>query len=225
MTCAQARLLISPYLDGVAPSSQMRVLSDHMGECKSCAQEYASLRLTQNAVASLGRKQPPPELALRLRVLVSHQAATSRRSPWTALALRLEHVAEAFMVPATAGALSAVLMFGFLIGIFALPASLQASGDDVPTRLYTPPQLMLSPFAGSFAADSDDSLVVEALVDEEGRVQDYRIISAPRDYEMSRMVPNLENMLIFTVFHPARAFGRPTSGRAILSFSKISVEG
>jgi hypothetical protein len=32
-------------------------------------------------------------------------------------------------------------------------------------------------------------------------------------------------MLIFTVFHPATAFGRPTSGRAVLSFSKMTVKG
>jgi hypothetical protein len=31
--------------------------------------------------------------------------------------------------------------------------------------------------------------------------------------------------LIFTTFRPATNLGRPTAGRAVLSFSKISVRG
>jgi hypothetical protein len=225
MTCSEARLLISPYLDGVVPSQQMREFSEHMKDCRACAQEYRMLRMTQNAVAGLGRKALPPELGLRLRVMVSQEAALRRRPVWAALQLRLEHALRAFMVPATAGALSAIVIFGLLIGMFALPAPLRASNDDVPTKLYTPPQLVLSPFAGSFSSDSDDAVVIEALVDEDGRVQDYRIISAPASFVREKMVSRLENMLIFTVFQPARAFGRPTSGRAIISFSRISVQG
>jgi len=218
-------MLISPYLDGVAPSQQMRQLSDHIQDCRACAREYAMLRMTQNAVAGLGRKQLPPELGLRLRVMISQQAAMRRRSPWAALQMRVENAFQAFMVPATAGAVSAIVMFGLLIGMFAIPAPLRASNNDVPTKLYTPPQLVLSPFAGSLTSDSDDAVVVEALVDESGRVQDYRIISAPANFVPSKMVSRLENLLIFTVFQPARAFGRPTSGRAIISFSRISVRG
>ena len=70
-----------------------------------------------------------------------------------------------------------------------------------------------------------DALVVEAFVSESGRVQDYRILSAPQGYEKAKLGSRLENILIFTVFQPARAFGRPTTGRAVLSFSRISVKG
>jgi hypothetical protein len=224
MTCSDVRLLISPYLDGVASSQQMRHFSDHIQDCSACAREYRMLRMTQNAVAGLGRKQLPPDLGLKLRVMVSQQAAMRRRSAWAVLQMRVEQLFQAFMVPATAGALSAVVVFGLLIGMFAIPAPLRASGNDVPTKLYTPPELVLSPFAGSFTSDSDDAVIVEALVDEEGRVQDYRIISAPANVP-SKMISRLENMLIFTVFQPARAFGRPTSGHAIISFSRISVRG
>jgi len=225
MTCSEARVLISPYLDGVAPSQQMRQLCDHMKDCGACARQYSMLRMTQNAVAGLGRKQLPPELGLRLRVMASQQAALHRRPAWAALWMRTQQVVESFMVPATAGAVTAVLMFGLLIGMFAIPAPLRASSADVPTKLYTPPQLEISPFASSFSSDTDDAVVVEALVDESGRVQDYRIISAPANFVPSKMISRLENMLIFTVFEPARAFGRPTSGRAIISFSRISVRG
>jgi hypothetical protein len=35
----------------------------------------------------------------------------------------------------------------------------------------------------------------------------------------------VKNMLIFTTFRPATSMGRPTSGRAVLSFSRVSVKG
>ena len=59
--------------------------------------------------------------------------------------------------------------------------------------------------------------------DADGRVQDYRILSGGDNGE--GVLAELKNMLIFTTFHPATSFGRPTAGRAILTFSKIQVKG
>jgi hypothetical protein len=66
-------------------------------------------------------------------------------------------------------------------------------------------------------------LVIEAEVDANGRVEDYHILSQPDDAKA--VLPQLKNMLIFTTFRPALSMGRPTTGRAVLSFSKISVKG
>ncbi len=217
MKCAEARVLFSPYLDGVLNGRQMRDLGEHLADCKPCSGEYALLGRTQQAVASLGRKKAPPELELKLRVALSQ--ARTRPSPLAGLQVRLENALHAFMVPATAGMLSAIVFFGLLIGFFVIPTA----GNDVPTILYTPPTLAMSPFSVNMEAVNTDSIVVEAYVDANGRVQDYRILSAPNDARSLK--PELENMLIFTVFHPATAFGRPTSGRAVLSFSNISVKG
>ena len=65
-----------------------------------------------------------------------------RISPWESLKFRFEEAMRAFMVPATAGILSAVVFFGLLIGFFVLPAQT----NDVPTMLYTPPELATRPF-------------------------------------------------------------------------------
>jgi hypothetical protein len=72
-------------------------------------------------------------------------------------------------------------------------------------------------------AASGDALVVEAYVGPDGRVQDYRILSAPDNAQA--ILPELKNMLIFTTFHPATSFGQPTAGRVVLSFSKVQVKG
>jgi len=220
MNCLQARLLFSPYLDGVLTGRQMQDLGNHLAQCKVCNQEYGLLGETQRSVSSLGRQQAPPELALKLRIALSHEAARARSRSFAGLQVRMENLLRAFMVPATAGVLSAVVFFGLLIGLFALPVQ---ANNDVPTMLYTPPVLAQSPFSSGMERINADSIVVEAYIDANGRVQDYRILSSPK--ETDEIKPQLENMLIFTTFRPATAFGQPTSGRAVLSFSKINVKG
>ncbi len=147
----------------------------------------------------------------------------ARRPRYEGVLVRLENTLNAFMVPATAGLVSAVLFFGLLLGFFALPAQLRASSGDVPLMLYTGPQLERSAFGTSLGSMGDEALVIEAYVDANGRVEDYRILSQPD--EAKAVLPQLKNLLIFTTFHPALSMGRPTTGTAVLSFSKISVKG
>jgi hypothetical protein len=221
MTCKKTKTLMSPYLDGRVTGTQMQSVAQHLSHCAECNREFSALRGTQHLVAGLGRKQAPPELQLRIRLALSREAAHSPRRRFEALRDELEHTLNSFAVPATAGVVSAVVFFGLLMGFFALPEQLEASNDAVPTLLYTPPVLDSSPFALSTGTGS---LMVEAVVDTNGRVQDYRIISAP-SAETREVLPQLKNMLIFTVFRPATAFGKPTTGRVVLSFSKINVKG
>jgi hypothetical protein len=223
MKCAEIKRLFSPYLDGQVSGTEMRMLTRHMEQCAGCAREYAATQRTQQLLASLGRKKAPADLALKLRVAISREAALARRPRYEGVLVRLENTLNAFMVPATAGLVSAVLFFGLLLGFFALPAQLRASSGDVPLMLYTGPQLERSAFGTSLGSMGDEALVIEAYVDANGRVQDYRILSQPD--EAKAVLPQLKNLLIFTTFHPALSMGRPTTGTAVLSFSKISVKG
>jgi hypothetical protein len=196
-------------------------MNEHLRDCIECAARFASIQRTQSLVNTLGRKVPPPELNLKLRVALSQEMANSRRSRWEALRVRWENAFNATMVPATAGVVSTLIIFGLLIS-FLYPAQVHAA-NDVPTMLYTPAELQSSPFEMSMGAGSADSLVVEAYVGPDGRVQDYRILSAPEDAQA--VLPELKNILIFTTFHPATAFGQPTASRVVLTFSKVLVRG
>lgn len=222
MNCGEVKELFSPYLDGQVSGVEMNALHRHMKGCADCAREYVALQRTQQALARLGPKKAPADLALKLRVAISREVARSRRSPLEGFLVRLENAVNAFMVPATAGLVSAVLIFGILLGFFALPGQLQAS-SDVPLMLYTAPQLEQSAFGTSFSSIGDDSVVIEAYVDASGRVQDYRILSQPDD--LKSILPEVKKILIFTTFRPALSMGRPTAGRAVISFSKINVKG
>ncbi len=221
MKCSVAQKLMSLYVDGEVTRSQLAHVDEHLHSCGECAALYASIRQTQTLVASLGRKAAPPEMALRLRVAISQEIASAGSSRWDALRVRWENAFDAIMVPATAGLVTTMIVFGLLISLI-YPGQVRAS-NDVPTMLYTPAELKFTPFEWSVGANSADSLVVEAYVGPDGRVQDYRILSAPEDAQA--ILPELKNMLIFTTFHPATAFGQPTASRVILSFSKVQVKG
>src|SRR5271165_4020071 len=151
MNCGESRRLFSPYLDGQVSGAEMRMLSRHMEECSLCAREYAGLRRTQQLLAGLGPAKAPADLPLKLRVAISQQTERARRWRVQGMLVRLENGLNAFMVPATAGLVSAVLIFGLLLGFFALPGQLQASSGDVPLMLYTAtePQLEQSAFGTS----------------------------------------------------------------------------
>jgi len=176
MRCREARALFSPYLDGAVTGTQMHGLQGHLASCAPCHRKYQSLRQTQQLLLSVGRPKAPSDLGLKLRLAISREAAQAKRPPLQGLAVRLENALRAFMVPATAGFLTALLLFGIAMAYFIVPAPVEAKNDDVPlVMVNTAPVLQQSVF-NSLTIDAD-SLVIEADVDANGRVQDYRILS------------------------------------------------
>ncbi|MFZ0290464.1 MAG: anti-sigma factor [Candidatus Sulfotelmatobacter sp.] len=222
MQCAQARELFSPYLDGAVTGTEMRTLREHIDACAACSREYTLLRKTQQLLTSAGRPNVPADLGLKLRLAISREAAQTRRPRFEGLRVRLENSLEASMVPATAGLACAVLIFGLVAAILAIPGQLQANNEDVPLVLNTGPELQQTSF-GTMSSINAESLVIEAYVDSRGRVEDYKILSDPGASQ--ELLPQVKRMLIFTTFRPAMSMGHPISSRAVLSFSRISVRG
>ena len=223
MKCTEAMELLSPYLDGAVTGTEMQGLQRHLDGCAACMREYRLLRQTQQLLMNVGRVQVPRDLGLKLRLAISREAAEGRRPRYEGLRLRLENIVNAFMVPATAGLVCAVLIFGLVTAILAMPGEVQANTQDVPLVLNTGPVLQESVFGTNLSSINADSLVIEAYVDKNGRVQDYKILSDPG--ESQELLPQVKRMLIFTTFRPAMSMGRAIPSRAVLSFSRISVQG
>lgn len=222
LQCPQARRLFSPYLDGAVTGTEMLALQNHLAGCAECSEHYEGLRRTQQLLTSVARPKVPGDLGLKLRLAISREVAEAKRARFEGLMVRLENALQAFMVPVTAGFLSAVIIFGIAMVYFVAPSSLKADNDVPLVMVNTAPELQPSTF-GMMDSIDDDSLVIEAYVDANGRVQDYRILS---DSDKSKSVlPEVKQMLIFTTFRPALSMGRPTPSRAVLSFSKINVKG
>jgi hypothetical protein len=223
LQCPEAKRWLSPYLDGAVTGTEMLALERHLSDCAACDRRYRSLRETQRLLMNVGRPKVPADLGLKLRLAISREVAQAKRAPFEGLMVRLENGFEAFMVPATAGFLSALIIFGIAMVYFVAPSSLRANNDVPLVMVNTAPQLQQSAFGMTLDTINADSLVIEAYVDENGRVQDYRILSDSE--ESKEVLPQVKRMLIFTTFRPALSMGRPTPSRAVLSFSRISVRG
>jgi len=223
LQCLQAKQLFSPYLDGAVTGTEMLALQNHFAGCSACHGEYQALRRTQQLLVNVGRPRIPADLGLKLRLAISREAAHARRSRFEGLMVRLDNALQAFMVPAAAGFVSALILFGIAMVYFVAPSSLDAHNDVPLVMVNTGPELQPSSLGLSMDTIDDDSLVIEASIDANGRIQDYRILSDSNDSK--EVLPKVKQMLIFTTFRPALSMGRPTPSRAVLSFSKISVKG
>jgi Putative zinc-finger len=219
MRCTEARPLFSSYLDGAVSGAEMHEVSGHLRECADCQSDYGRLENARTMISSLGRRQPPSDLALKIKVALSREIAQSRRGILQGYMVRLENTFNSFMFPATAGLLSAIVFFGALIALL-VPAQVSAY-DDVPSSFYTPPRLQLSEYPEP-QLNLDSPVVIETYVDATGRVENYRIISGRDDEEIRAQ---LNRALLFTIFAPAQSFGRAVPGKAIMSFSHINVKG
>jgi hypothetical protein len=68
----------------------------------------------------------------------------------------------------------------------------------------------------------DTAIIVEASVDNTGRVYDYSIVSGPQDGAVRIQV---ERQLLGSVYKPASVFGSPVRSRVVVTFSGISIRG
>lgn len=244
--CKSTRDRFSAYLDGALTGVSMQQVAAHLESCAECRHEFAGWRAMQSALGDLGPAKAPPELALKLRVALSREQSRTTRQTLARWQVRWQNTVAPFLLRASAGLASAVLLLGtaaVLVGAFATPEPVEAR-DAAPSAATSPRflySMVASSTPGAYAplavgerevsahasvrpgtVENASPVVVEAFVNRSGRVYDYRIISGP-DTPASRA--HIENLLLFSVFEPARVFGEPVRGVAVLYFSGISVQG
>jgi Putative zinc-finger len=223
--CEAIREKFTEYLDSRLNGHEMQRIGAHLESCRRCAAEWASHRQMQSSLAALGPVKEPADMLLRIRIAISHERARSRQSRFDSWNLVWKNTVGPFLLQAAAGLASAMLLLGtvtVLATMFTHPQ--QVSAMDEPLGDATAPRLIcLSPGAEiSPLSDASGPVVVEAYVNGEGEVYDYRIVSGPTDAATRSQV---EDMLVGSKFEPARFFGQPVRGLAVLSFSGISVRG
>lgn len=224
--CSSIRAKFSEYLDSRLSGREMQLIGAHVEACEACALEWNSMRKLQESLAALGPVQEPEDMLLRIRVAVSQERARSRQSVFHGWDVAWKNTVGPFLLQAGAGFASAVLLLGsiiVLVTMFAQPQMAQASKDE-PLGNPTAPRLVsLSSGAGdNQIGDFSGPVVVEVYVNGEGSMYDYRIVSGPND---AATRSELENLLLTSHFEPARFFGQPVRGLAVLSFSGVSVRG
>jgi hypothetical protein len=222
--CQKCRSLFSAYLDGAVSGKQMQKIAKHLETCPACAREFSALRAMQRSLASLGPAKAPADLGLKLRLAISHEQAR-RKSNWLdTLSLKWDNAIRPMLVQVSAGFAGAVILvggIGLLLGMVAAPEPVMA--NDEPLGAMTSPHYLYSIVnPRAIITDHDSVIVVEAYVNEQGRVYDYNIVSGPDDPAVHNQVVD---QLLTSVYEPASVFGAPVRGRVVLTFSGISVHG
>lgn len=220
--CARVQASFSPYLDGAVSGYEMQEIASHLDACEHCAGEFASLRTVQQSLATLGPAKAPADLGMKLRLAISHEMARRRSSWLDNFSVKWENSFRPLLVQVSAGFAGSVALLGgivLLLGMVAAPEPVMA--NDVPLGAMTAPHYLYSAVMPSaIVTDQDSVVVVEAYVNEQGRVYDYDIVSGPVDQAVRIQV---ENQLLTSVFQPASVFGAPVRGRVVITFSGISV--
>ena len=241
MTCWKIRRKLPGYLDGALPTGSRAddhaQVREHLEYCADCRLELERYRKLSLLMSRVERIAPPADLAVGIRVAVSQERAVQAAGgAWhgrlKTLASRahliLENILEPLALPATGGIAAALLVFAVVYQVIAVGVPLGAVPNDLPTNLLQPARLeSLAPFPvpgleGAGPA-GPHTLLVEAMVNAQGEVVNYQILSGPSDREVRRQ---LDQVLLFSRFRPQLSFGRPTpGGRVVLSFSEIRVKG
>jgi hypothetical protein len=233
-SCSSIRVRFTEYLDSRLTGREMQRVDKHLKTCTRCTEAFEAEQRMIRALAALGpaagTAREPEDLLLRIRVAISQERAQRDRNRLagrlTSWQLLWRNSFGPFLLQLSAGFASAVLLLGtvgLFVGMFAQPE--HASAQDEPLGNATAPRYLYNAGANPDVdqiGTINGPVVVEAYVNGSGRVYDYRIVSGPTDPQTRSEV---ENLLLFSVFEPARFFGQPVRGLAVLSFSGVSVRG
>lgn len=159
----------------------------------------------------------PDFLTTRLRVLASHERQRRlHRFGWASrLWLEFNNLLRPLAVPATGGLISTLLLFTALADTLDIRRYVV---DDVPLGIYTQVTVAnLSPFAAR-----GEDLMVEVTIDENGQVSDFQV---PSGKVSGAQLRDIGNLLLYSSFSPATAYGHPVSGKILVSLHHINVRG
>lgn len=214
-SCVEIRGNFSDYVDGLCSRDVFRSIRYHLDYCGSCREELERWEMMQADLQTLPRKRTPWEADLQVRVRLSQEIHCNVLGR---VLVRLENWVRPVLLPASAGVfLTAALCLGVIVSWQAPPVS---SAPDVPLELSTPPRVQrLAPLDFN---TGDQPVVLVTRVDAGGRVLDYRVVSGQSSPELTR---RLDQLMYFSVFHPATMFGQPTGGQVVLSLRQITVRG
>jgi len=234
ISCGSAVGHVSAFLDEALPVAEQRQMDAHLDSCGECSQKLQQMRQVKSSLRRMPVRVPPAALKTQLRIVASREVVRQRTtaslpamwSNWrTTFRLWFENLMRPLAIPTAGGFVSAVVLFCLLpLGMVSPTLALSVANiTDVPTVLYT--DATVKGFRPS--AFSDEDLVVELVIDDQGRIISYTIPDCPHMLESPALRRNIQNSLLFTQFTPATTFGQPMSGKLRLSFhnSKIDVKG
>ena len=224
LDCKLTQASFSAYLDGAISGREMQRIAEHLDACSTCSDEFTAWRAMQDSLSMLKSAKAPEDLGLKLRLAISRERSKRTSSIFDTFSIYWENTARPMLIQVSAGFAVAVVLLvavGFLFSSVVVPSAVRA--DDEPlAAIITPHYLYSSDQARPILTTLGTTIVVEAKINEEGRVYDYTIVSDPQPPAVQTQI---EGQLLLSVFQPASVFGSPVRGRVVLTYDGIAVHG
>lgn len=220
--CERTQASFSGYLDGAISGREMQTVAAHLERCPLCANDFAAWRSLQQMLCAAGAVKAPEDLGLRLRLAISHEKSRSQ-GVRVNLAARWENLIRPMLLHTVSGVASALLLVGGIatLSMVAVPSAVLA--NDEPLGAVTMPHFLYSAARQQpIVTPGDSTVVVQAEINSEGRVYDWKIISGPTDQTTQSEV---RDQLMLQVYEPARMFGQPVRGQVLVTFAGVLVRG
>jgi hypothetical protein len=231
MECLNTYSALSGYLDGWATEQERRDVERHLSSCEHCSMMMREFRTLRCSMGELPARKPTRQTSSELLVLASRASARRRRrlslahaiADWYSnLRFGLQNMMRPLALPVAGGLLSTVVLFAMLVP--DLVHEVHPVKDDIETSVFT--QAAVKEISPVWGVHNND-ITVDLVVDENGRMLEYRVVSGQNLLENESVRRSLENNLMYGQFYPATQFGQPVSGKLRVTFrsSTIDIKG
>lgn len=229
LNCNSVRSSLWDYAGGTLVDGERASVTDHLRTCRDCELRRAEVRSLRSGLAHLPQKALPSLLSTRLRVIASRERSRMllRRDLSARLAelrrnakLVFDNLLRPFAVPAMGGILASFFCIVMIVDTLHFHPEWQ---PDIPVSLFTGVTIDgLSPFSVN-----GPDVTLQLTVGPNGTVSDFQLSgegSATRTASPEEM-KEIGNMVIFSTFTPATAFGQPVSGKIVVGSRHINIRG
>jgi hypothetical protein len=228
LNCKSVRSSLWDYMAGTLALNDRAMIDEHLGECRECVLHRAEVRSLRAGLKNLPKSLPTKNvsamLRTRLRVIASRER--SRQALRRDLAARLadlrsrarlvfDNLLRPVAVPAAGGLLASFLCFGVIVDTLHYHPEWQ---NDIPVGLYT--QVTIDDVS-PFSVNGND-VIVQLTVDQDGKISDFEIPQGTGSPEELREIGNL---VLYSSFVPATAFGQRVTGKILVSVHHINIRG
>lgn len=224
LSCEFVRSALWDHAGGRLGDAESNKVSRHLLDCRECDRRRAEVSAVSTGLKHLPVRRPPSIVSVRLRVAASRDR--SRRLVRLDMAARwkefrqrarltFDNLLKPLAVPAAGGILASFLCFGMIADNLRLDATFN---DDMPVGLYRAVTIdELSPFCFN-----GRDVLVQLTIDRDGNVTDFTV---PQKTPSPDELREIGNLVLYSSFKPARAFGQPVSSKVLLLIQHSTIRG
>jgi hypothetical protein len=224
LNCHLVRSALWDHAGGRLEAAENGRISKHLLECRECDRHSAEVSSLASGLKHLPVRKPPSIVSMRLRVAASRDRSArllrlDMAARWKEFRQRFrltfDNLLKPLAVPAAGGILASFLCFGVIVNNLHLDASFN---DDMPVGLYHAVTIdELSPFCFQ-----GRDVLVQLTIDRDGNVTDFTV---PQEKPTADELREIGNLVLYSSFKPARAFGQPVSSKIFLLIQHSTIRG